>query len=116
MRQRHILPCGFGPLIIWNNAVSQICSISIIWMHTAPMQTALGAYFLLDHMILEHNSSAECKKVVSDVFGKFELLMKYQNMPTFCTIFESYNPFSFRNVMKKRCKKRRKCKKHVLVL
>ena len=26
------------------------------------------------------NSTAECNKVVSDIFGKFEFLMKYQNM------------------------------------
>ena len=67
-----------------------------------------------------YNSTAECNKVVSDIFGKFEFLMKYQNMGslfirTFCTIFESYNPFSFRNIKKKRCKMRRKCKKHVPV-
>ena len=33
----------------------------------------------------------------------------------FCTIFESYNPFSFRNNKKKQCKKRRKCKRFVPV-
>ena len=28
-------------------------------------------------------SSAECNKVVSDIFGKFEFLMKYQNMGSY---------------------------------
>ena len=27
-----------------------------------------------------HKSSVECNKVVSDIFGKFEFLMKYQNI------------------------------------
>ena len=35
-------------------------------------------------------------KVVSDIFGKFEFfdeISKYGFIRTFCTIFESYNPF-----------------------
>ena len=63
-------------------------------------------------------SSVECNKVVSDIFGKFwvfDEILRYGFIRTFCTTFESYNPFSFWNVKikKKRCKKRRKCKKHV---
>ena len=30
-----------------------------------------------------HRSSAECNKVVSDTFGKFEFLMKYHNMGSY---------------------------------
>ena len=30
-----------------------------------------------------HNSSAECNKVVSDIFGEFEFLMKYRNMDSY---------------------------------
>ena len=37
-------------------------------------------------------SSAECNKVVS------EWISKYGFIGTFCTIFESYNPFSFQNI------------------
>ena len=45
-----------GQLIIWKNILSQICSRSIIWMHTTP-----GAYLLyvpgalcISNVILEH--------------------------------------------------------------
>ena len=31
-------------------------------------------------VVLNYISSAECNWVVSDIFGKFEFLMKYQNM------------------------------------
>ena len=34
-------------------------------------------------------STAECNKVVSDIFGKFEFLMKYQNMGS----YEHFVPF-----------------------
>ena len=33
--------------------------------------------------MLYDKSSAECNKVVSDIFGKFEFLMKYQNMGSY---------------------------------
>ena len=59
-------------------------------------------------------SSVECNKVVSDIFGKFEFLMKYQNMGLyvhFAPFFKVVILFFFRNIKKKRCKKRRKCKK-----
>ena len=31
----------------------------------------------------EYITTAECNKVVSDIFGKFEFLMKYQNMSSY---------------------------------
>ena len=38
----------------------------------------------------------------------FHEISKYGFIGTLCTIFESYNIFSFRNIKKQRCKKRRK--------
>ena len=49
-------PYGPGPLIIWKNILSQICSRSIIWMHTIPWASLLyapGAVCILS-MVLEH--------------------------------------------------------------
>ena len=47
----------------------------------------------------DNNSSAECKKVVSDIFGKIEFLMEYENIGfPFCTIFKVLSPFIFQNI------------------
>ena len=69
-------------------------------------------------MQLAYISTAECNKVVSDIFGKFEFLMKYQNMGSYA----HFAPFLKVIILlvseilkKKRCKKRRKCKNHVPV-
>ena len=49
-------PAAAGPLIIWNNILSQICPRNIIWIYTAP-----GAYLLhapeavcISNIVLEH--------------------------------------------------------------
>ena len=60
-------------------------------------------------IINDDNPSAECNKVISDIFGKIEFLMKYQNMGSYA------HPFLFLNIKKKLCKQRHKCKKRVPV-
>ena len=56
--------------------------------------------------------SAECKKVVSDIFDEIEFLMEYENIGLyahfalfskflallFCTIFKILSPFIFQNI------------------
>ena len=52
-------------------------------------------------------SSAECKKVVSDIFGKIEFLMEYENIG----LYAHFAPFSrflallFSKILSKRCSK-----------
>ena len=41
------------------------------------------SFFFSAKRRLQVISTAECNKVVSDIFGKFELLMKYQNMGSY---------------------------------
>ena len=63
--------------------------------------------FWLDGRKVPNNTdiimSAGCNKVVSDIFGfywAFDKIWKYGFIHAFSTIFESYNPLSFRNIKK----------------
>ena len=61
------------------------------------------------------NSSAECKKVVSDIFGEIEFLMKYENIGLYAhfTLFSKFlAPFIFQNIKQnvfKKCHLRPYC-------
>ena len=51
-------------------------------LYYIPPLLAISCVLLISlstHMLMIYNSSAECNKVVSDIFDKFEFLMKYQN-------------------------------------
>ena len=53
----------------------------------SPLDTSsMWMHFLKRKTEIYHMSSAECNKVVSDIFGKFEFLMKYPNMDSY-TLF-----------------------------
>ena len=63
--------------------------------------------------ICKSTSTAECNKVVSDIFGKFKFLMKYhQNIFSYA----HFAPFLkiiillVSEILRKKCKKRRKYK------
>ena len=46
-------------------------------------------------------SSAECKKVVSDIFGEIEFLMEYENIALyahFALFLKILSPFIFQNI------------------
>ena len=65
------------------------------WQQLAPVQ---GPRQLPQRAI----SSAECKKVVSDIFGKIEFLMKYENIGLYAhfALFSRpfLSPFIFQNI------------------
>ena len=50
-------------------------------------------------------SSAECKKVVSDIFGKIELLMEYENIGLYAhfALFSRFLALLFSKVLSKMC-------------
>ena len=53
------------------------------------------------------NSSAECKKVVSDIFGKIEFLMAYENIGLYAhfALFSRFLALLFSKILSKMCSK-----------
>ena len=52
-------------------------------------------------------SSAECKKVVSDIFGKIEFLMEYENTGLYAhfALFSRFLALLFSKILSKMCSK-----------
>ena len=52
-------------------------------------------------------SSAECKKVVSDIFGKIEFLMEYENIGLYAhfALFSRFLALLFSKILSKMCSK-----------
>ena len=52
-------------------------------------------------------SSAECKKVVSDIFGKIEFLMEYENIGLYAhfTLFSRFLALLFSKILGNMCSK-----------
>ena len=52
-------------------------------------------------------SSAECKKVVSDIFGKIEFLMEYENIGLYAhfALFSRFLALLFSQILSKMCSK-----------
>ena len=61
----------------------------------------------VQHSSREDISSAECKKVVSDIFGKIEFLMEYENISLYAhfTLFSRFLALLFSKILGKMCSK-----------
>ena len=61
------------------------CLVQLLtWLHVFTVIFGTLKYGILESNSLAlNNSTAECNKVVSDIFGKFKFLMKYQNMGSY---------------------------------
>ena len=55
----------------------------------------------------ESVSSAECKKVVSDIFGKIEFLIEYENIGLYAhfALFSRFLALLFSKILSKMCSK-----------
>ena len=54
-----------------------------------------------------NTSSAECKKVVSDIFGEIEFLMEYENIGLYAhfALFSKFLALLFSKILSKMCSK-----------
>ena len=66
----------------------QILTVTVILLLKEILSVSI--HYLLQLDLKEKMSTAECNKVLSDIFDKFEFLMKYQNMGSW------YDPLLFR--------------------
>ena len=80
---------------------------SLLWLTAMSLHLVQSPAGLLVELRLENMSSSECKKVVSDIFGKIEFLMEYEKIGLYAhfALFSKFLALLFSKILRKMCSK-----------
>ena len=84
-----------------SSVVFALLIVSVLWFLVFEELTNFGV------VEKTHISSAECKKIVSDIFGKIEFLMEYENIGLYAhfALFSRFLALLFSKILSKMCSK-----------